>query len=67
MNIGMSCQLLNNEMNTFILRRHKPENIAKEISKAYADQKISYKCRENAVIVEGDTLTQIFKDKTTLK
>jgi len=44
-------------MNTFILRRHKPENIAKEISKAYADQKISYKCRENAVIVEGDTLT----------
>jgi len=44
-------------MNTFILRQKNPQKIAKEISKSYADQKISYKARENAVIVEGETLT----------
>ena len=63
MNIGMSCQLLNDEMNTFILREKKVKKILEDIAKCFSQQKVSYKGRENAVIVEGETLTIIQEDK----
>lgn len=58
-NIGYSCMLLNDEMNIFILREKKTKKIVEEIAKCYSQQKVSYKARENAVIVEGETLTKI--------
>lgn len=63
MNIGMSCQLLNDEMNTFILREKKVTKISMDIANCFSQQKVSYRGRDNAVIVEGDTLTVIQEDK----
>ena len=55
-NIGYACRLLNNEMNIFILKETKPKRVRIEIVKLLANQNITKRARENAVVVAGDTL-----------
>ena len=66
-NIGFSCQLLNNEMNLFILQKVKPKDVKEEVNKAICDQNITKNARSNAVVVAGDTLATIQKDKVLSK
>lgn len=58
-NIGYACRLLSNNMNIFILKETKPKRIRIEIVNLLAQQNITKRARENAVIVAGDTLTMI--------
>ena len=58
-NIGYACRLLNNEMNIFILKETKPKRVRIEIVKLLANQNITKRARENAVVVAGDTLLVI--------
>ena len=58
-NIGFSCKLLNSEMNTFILEKIKPKEVKIEVNNALAQQNVTKKARENAVVVAGETLSAI--------
>ena len=58
-NIGYSCELLNNEMNMFLIQEQKSRRIHEEIVKAIAKQKVTHKQRQNSVVVAGDTLFKI--------
>ena len=58
-NIGFSCRLLNSEMNTFILEKIKPKEVKIEVNNALAQQNVTKKARENAVVVAGETLSSI--------
>ena len=58
-NIGFSCRLLNSEMNTFILEKIKPKEVKIEVNNALAQQNVTKKARENAVVVAGETLSAI--------
>ena len=51
--------MLNSEMNTFILEQTKPKKVKIELQNSLAQQNITKKARDNAVVVAGDTLTQI--------
>ena len=62
-NIGLSCKLLDQEMNKFILQENKTENIAPEIAKLRQRQLHSKKVRQNGVIVTGECLLRIFLKK----
>ncbi len=66
-NIGFSCQLLHSEMNMFVLEETKPRRVRIEINNAIAQQKVTKKARDNAVIVAGDTLTTIQEDEELVK
>ena len=63
-NIGFSCRLLNNEMNTFILEKTKPKEVKIEVNNALAQQNVTKKARENAVVVAGETLAAIQKSES---
>lgn len=43
----------------FIIEKKKPREIREEVNKALGDQNISKAARDNAIIVAGETLTQI--------
>ena len=59
MNIGHACQLLEKEMNMFILSALTPSEIRDEIAEAYKDQEDTYRSVENAVVVAGESLALI--------
>lgn len=63
-NIGFACRLLTNEMNMFILKEQKPKRLRIELVNLLAQQNITKRGRENAVIVAGDTLLVIQKDES---
>ena len=67
MNIGFSCRLLHNEMNMFILEKVKPKAVRVEVANALAQQNVTKKARENAVVVAGETLATIQKEPTLTK
>ena len=66
-NIGFSCQLLVQEMNMFIIKETRPKKIRLELADCLSKQKVSYKARLNAVIVAGDTLSEIQADEELQK
>lgn len=66
-NIGYACRLLSNDMNIFILKETKPKRLRIEIVNLLAQQNITKRARENAVIVAGDTLTVIQKEDSLSK
>ena len=63
MNIGYACKLLEQQMNTFILSALTPSEVHDEISEAYLQQGDTFKKRENAVVIAGETLALIQLDK----
>ena len=63
MNIGYACKLLEQQMNTFILSALTPGEVHDEISEAYLQQGDTFKKRENAVVIAGETLALIQIDK----
>lgn len=63
-NIGYSCKLLSNDMNTFILDEVKPKKVKVQLQTFIAQQNITKKVRDNAVVVAGDTLTAIQKSQS---
>ena len=66
-NIAFSCKLLSNEMNIFILKETKPKRLRIEIVNLLAQQNITKRARQNAVIVAGDTLLIIQNEPSLLK
>ena len=58
-NIGYSCRLLNDDMNTFVLKETKPRKVRIEVSNMIAKQNVTKRARENAVVIAGDTLATI--------
>ena len=46
-------------MNTFILEKIKPKEVKIEVNNALAQQNVTKKARENAVVVAGETLSSI--------
>jgi len=63
-NIGISCELLNVEMETFIIDSTSTKGVRLQISQSRRDQKITELARDNAVIVAGDSLLKITKNET---
>ncbi len=61
-NIGISCELLNQEMEIFIVDAISTKNIMLQITQHRRDQKLTELARENAVIVSGEALTKISKN-----
>ncbi len=61
-NIGISCRLLNIEMETFIIDGKSSKRVMDQITSARRDQKMTELVRENAVIVAGDSLIKITKN-----
>ena len=61
-NIGISCRLLNVEMETFIIDGKSSKRVMDQITSARRDQKMTELVRENAVIVAGDSLIKITKN-----
>jgi len=66
-NIGFSCRLLHHEMNMFVLQEVKPKRVRIEINNALAQQNITKKARDNAVVVAGETLSTIQGDESLIK
>ena len=62
-NIGLSCKLLDQEMNKFILQQPKTELINDEIDKLIKKQEQSKACRDNGVVVTGDCLMRILRNE----
>jgi len=54
-------------MNMFILSELRPKKIRIELNQALAQQNITKKARDNAVVVAGDTLAAIQKDESLEK
>ena len=46
-------------MNMFVLQEKKPKKVRVEINNCLAQQNITKKARDNAVVVAGDTLSTI--------
>mmetsp|Transcript_28648 Transcript_28648/g.21374 ORF Transcript_28648/g.21374 Transcript_28648/m.21374 type:complete len:85 (+) Transcript_28648:128-382(+) len=61
-NIGLSCQLLNNEMEMFIIDAMSTKDILLQITNSRRDQKLTERTRKNSVIVSGDSLLKICKN-----
>ena len=61
-NIGISCKLLNDNMETFIIDQRSTNDIMLQITKHRRDQKLTELARDNAVIVAGDSLLKIQKN-----
>ena len=51
-------------MNTFILDEVKPKKVKVQLNTFIAQQNITKKTRENAVVIAGDTLTAIQKSES---
>ena len=51
-------------MNTFILEKIKPKDVKIEVNNALAQQNVTKKARENAVVVAGETLAAIQKSES---
>jgi phospholipid-transporting ATPase len=62
-NIGISCELLNIEMETFIIEAQRTKEIMSQITQARRMQKMTELARDNAVIVAGDSLLKITKNE----
>ena len=58
-NIGIACQLLNDQMNMFVLTETKPKKVRVEIVEAQGNQNLTRQARDNAVVVAGETLAVI--------
>jgi phospholipid-transporting ATPase len=58
-NIGISCHLLNTEMETFIIDGKNSKKVMEQITSARRDQIMTELVRENAVVVAGDSLIKI--------
>lgn len=58
-NIGHSCRLLNDFMNMFVLSETRPQKLRKEIVDALGNQGLTKQVRDNAVVVDGETLSVI--------
>ena len=58
-NIGYSCELLTNEMNMFMVQEKRPKRIKVELADLLSKQKVTYKVRQNAIVVAGESLTAI--------
>ena len=54
-------------MNTFILEKIKPKEVKIEVNNALAQQNVTKKARENAVVVAGETLSSIQKSESLTK
>jgi len=63
MNIGYACRLLDETMNTFMLTSLEEKAVADEIAKASEEQKHTEQAGDNAVVVAGETLALIKKNK----
>ncbi len=61
-NIGISCKLLNSDMETLMIDSKKTNEIMKQITQARGVQKMTGLARENAVIVAGDSLLKITRN-----
>jgi phospholipid-transporting ATPase len=66
-NIGFSCRLLSNDMNMFIIKETEPKRIRIELVNLLAQQNITRRARENAVIVAGDSLLVIQREESLMK
>ena len=62
-NIGYSCNLLNQEMETFIIDATSTKDIMLQITSHRRDQKLTEIARKNSVIVSGDSLIKITKNE----
>ena len=58
-NIGISCNLLNIDMETFIIDARSTKAVMLQITQSRAEQKQTELARDNAVIVAGDSLIKI--------
>lgn len=61
-NIGISCKLLSDQMEIFIIDKRSTSDIMLQITKHRRDQKLTELARDNAVIVAGDSLLKITKN-----
>ena len=66
-NIGIACQLLNDQMNMFVLTETKPKKVRVEIVEAQGNQNLTRQARDNAVVVAGETLAVIQEDESMIK
>lgn len=58
-NIGISCKLLNEKMEIFIVDKRPTQEIMLQITKHRRDQKLTELARDNAVVVSGESLIKI--------
>jgi phospholipid-transporting ATPase len=63
-NIGISCKLLNQKMEIFIVDKRSTGDIRAQILEYQKIQKLTEKARDNAVVVAGDSLIKIVKNET---
>ena len=61
-NIGISCNLLDIDMETFIIDGKSTKGVMLQITQSRAGQKQTELARDNAVIVAGDSLIKITKN-----
>lgn len=61
-NIGISCKLLDIEMETFVIDGKTTKDVMMQITQSRRDQKMTELARENAVIVAGDSLLKISRN-----
>eukprot|EP00347_Sterkiella_histriomuscorum_P021501 403333759 len=61
-NIGISCELLNQDMEIFIVDQTSTKHIMLQITQHRRDQKLTELVRENGVIVSGEALIKICRN-----
>lgn len=66
-NIGFSCQILDQEMEIFIVNQLKTKDIYRQICEYNAKRKLIGYSRDTAVVVGGDQLSKITQLSTNGK
>ena len=63
MNIGYSCQLLNNDMEQYIINGSKTSEILEQLSNAHREQMLTEIMKDSAIIISGEALIKVQKNE----